>query len=108
MALTSSAASRTGEILAIDRIVAIHRLIPNTHLVMHGSSSVPQEWLAVIREHGGEIPVTYGVPVEEIQRGIAQWRAQGEYRYRYQARDERRDAQVAGNARRPSSIRAPR
>jgi fructose-bisphosphate aldolase, class II len=60
-----------GEILAIDRIVAIHQMIPDTHLVMHGSSSVPQEWLAIIREHGGEMPVTYGVPVEEIQRGIA-------------------------------------
>jgi fructose-bisphosphate aldolase class II len=61
----------TGDILAIDRIVEIHERIPNTHLVMHGSSSVPQEWLAVIREYGGEIPTTYGVPVEEIQRGIA-------------------------------------
>ena len=44
--------------------------MPNTHLVMHGSSSVPQEWLAIIREHGGEIKETYGVPVEEIRRGI--------------------------------------
>jgi fructose-bisphosphate aldolase class II len=61
----------TGDILAIDRIVEIHRRIPNTHLVMHGSSSVPQEWLALIRAHGGEIAATYGVPVEEIQRGIA-------------------------------------
>lgn len=61
----------TGDILAIDRIVDIHERIPNTHLVMHGSSSVPQEWLAVIREYGGEIPTTYGVPVEEIRRGIA-------------------------------------
>ncbi len=52
----------TGDILAIDRIVQIHERIPNTHLVMHGSSSVPQEWLAVIREYGGEIPTTYGVP----------------------------------------------
>ena len=60
----------TGDILAMDRIVAIHRAIPNTHLVMHGSSSVPQEWLAIIREHGGEIKETYGVPVEEIVRGI--------------------------------------
>jgi len=60
----------TGEILAIDRIKAIHARIPDTHLVMHGSSSVPQEWLAVIREHGGEIKETYGVPVEEIQEGI--------------------------------------
>jgi fructose-bisphosphate aldolase class II len=60
----------TGEILAIDRIKAIHARIPATHLVMHGSSSVPQEWLAVIREFGGEIRETYGVPVEEIVEGI--------------------------------------
>jgi fructose-bisphosphate aldolase class II len=60
----------TGDILAIDRIKQIHARVPNTHLVMHGSSSVPQEWLAVIREHGGEIKETYGVPVEEIQEGI--------------------------------------
>jgi fructose-bisphosphate aldolase class II len=60
----------TGDILAMDQIVAIHKSIPNTHLVMHGSSSVPQEWLAIIREFGGEIKETYGVPVEEIQRGI--------------------------------------
>ena len=60
----------TGDILAIDRIAAIHARVPNTHLVMHGSSSVPQEWLAIIREHGGDIKETYGVPVEEIRRGI--------------------------------------
>ncbi|WP_415036259.1 class II fructose-bisphosphate aldolase [Azonexus sp.] len=60
----------TGDILAIDRIKAIHARIPNTHLVMHGSSSVPQEWLQVIREHGGAIKETYGVPVEEIVEGI--------------------------------------
>lgn len=60
----------TGDILAIDRIKAIHSRIPQTHLVMHGSSSVPQEWLAVINEHGGEIPETYGVPVEQICEGI--------------------------------------
>jgi fructose-bisphosphate aldolase class II len=60
----------TGDILAMDRIVAIHTQIPNTHLVMHGSSSVPQEWLAIIRQFGGDIKETYGVPVEEIQRGI--------------------------------------
>jgi fructose-bisphosphate aldolase, class II len=60
----------TGDILAIDRIRQIHAKIPNTHLVMHGSSSVPQEWLAIIREHGGDIKETYGVPVEEIQEGI--------------------------------------
>ena len=60
----------TGDILAIDRIAAIHAQSPNTHLVMHGSSSVPQEWLAIIRQFGGDIKETYGVPVEEIQRGI--------------------------------------
>jgi fructose-bisphosphate aldolase class II len=60
----------TGDILAIDRIAAIHARIPNTHLVMHGSSSVPQEWLEIIRRHGGEMKETFGVPVEEIQRGI--------------------------------------
>jgi fructose-bisphosphate aldolase class II len=60
----------TGDILAIQRIKEIHEKIPNTHLVMHGSSSVPQHWLAVINEFGGEIPETYGVPMEEIQEGI--------------------------------------
>jgi len=60
----------TGDILAIARIAAIHDAVPDTHLVMHGSSSVPQEWLAIIRRYGGDIKETYGVPVEEIQRGI--------------------------------------
>jgi fructose-bisphosphate aldolase class II len=60
----------TGDILAIDRIKEIHRRIPNTHLVMHGSSSVPQDLLAEIREHGGAMKETYGVPVEEIQEAI--------------------------------------
>src|SRR5882724_4605030 len=60
----------TREVLAITRIEEIHRSIPNTHLVMHGSSSVPQEWLAILREHGGTMKETYGVPVEEIQEGI--------------------------------------
>src|SRR5690554_581600 len=60
----------TGDILAIERIKQIHARIPDTHLVMHGSSSVPQEWLKVINEFGGEIPETYGVPVEEIIEGI--------------------------------------
>ncbi|MDE3012384.1 MAG: fructose-bisphosphate aldolase class II [Pseudomonadota bacterium] len=60
----------TGDILAIDRIARIHEAIPDTHLVMHGSSSVPQEWLEIIRAYGGDIRETYGVPVEEIQRGI--------------------------------------
>ncbi|HEX9718577.1 MAG TPA: class II fructose-bisphosphate aldolase [Ramlibacter sp.] len=61
----------TGDILAIDRIASIHAQIPDTHLVMHGSSSVPLEWLQIIRHYGGEIKETYGVPVEEIRRGIA-------------------------------------
>jgi fructose-bisphosphate aldolase class II len=60
----------TGDILAINRIKEIHRRIPNTHLVMHGSSSVPQELLAEIRAHGGSLKETYGVPVEEIQEAI--------------------------------------
>jgi len=60
----------TGDILAIDRIKAIHRRIPNTHLVMHGSSSVPQDLLAEIRQFGGDMKETYGVPVEEIQEAI--------------------------------------
>jgi fructose-bisphosphate aldolase class II len=60
----------TGDILAIDRVRAIHARIPNTHLVMHGSSSVPQEWLAIIRKYGGDIKETYGVPVESIVEGI--------------------------------------
>lgn len=60
----------TGEVLAIDRIKEINKKIPNTHLVMHGSSSVPQDWLKVINDYGGDIPETYGVPVEEIQEGI--------------------------------------
>ncbi len=60
----------TGDILAIQRVKEIHERIPNTHLVMHGSSSVPQEWLEIIREYGGDMKETYGVPVEEIQQGI--------------------------------------
>ncbi|GAB4475125.1 MAG: fructose-bisphosphate aldolase class II [Burkholderiaceae bacterium] len=60
----------TGDILAIERIKEIHRRIPNTHLVMHGSSSVPQELLEEIRRYGGQMKETYGVPVEEIQEAI--------------------------------------
>jgi fructose-bisphosphate aldolase class II len=60
----------TGDILAINRIKEIHARIPNTHLVMHGSSSVPQEWLEIINNFGGDMGQTYGVPVEEIQEGI--------------------------------------
>ena len=60
----------TGDILAIDRIKEINKRIPETHLVMHGSSSVPQEWLNIINEYGGEISQTYGVPVDQICEGI--------------------------------------
>ncbi|CAK0742490.1 Fructose-bisphosphate aldolase [Gammaproteobacteria bacterium] len=60
----------TGDILAIQRIKDIHARIPDTHLVMHGSSSVPQDWLRIINNYGGDMGQTYGVPVEEIQEGI--------------------------------------
>jgi fructose-bisphosphate aldolase class II len=60
----------TGDILAIERIKEIHARIPDTHLVMHGSSSVPQDWLEIINNYGGDMGQTYGVPVKEIQEGI--------------------------------------
>jgi fructose-bisphosphate aldolase class II len=60
----------TGDILAINRIKEIHARIPDTHLVMHGSSSVPQDWLKIINENGGDMGETYGVPLKEIQEGI--------------------------------------
>ncbi len=60
----------TGDILAIERVKEIHARIPNTHLVMHGSSSVPQEWLEIINSYGGDMGQTYGVPVSEIVEGI--------------------------------------
>lgn len=60
----------TGDILAIKRIKEIHARIPSTHLVMHGSSSVPQEWLTIINKYGGDMGQTYGVPLEEIREGI--------------------------------------
>jgi fructose-bisphosphate aldolase class II len=60
----------TGAVLRIDRIKEIHAVIPNTHLVMHGSSSVPQDWLEIINNYGGDMGQTYGVPVEEIVEGI--------------------------------------
>ena len=60
----------TGDVLRIDRIKEIHAVIPNTHLVMHGSSSVPQEWLEIINNYGGDMGQTYGVPVDEIVEGI--------------------------------------
>jgi fructose-bisphosphate aldolase class II len=60
----------TGSVLRIDRILEIHKCLPNTHLVMHGSSSVPEELLDIINMYGGYMKPTYGVPVEEIQRAI--------------------------------------
>ncbi len=60
----------TGDVLAMDVIEKIHAKLPNTHIVMHGSSSVPEEWQAVFNEFGGQMKETYGVPVEEIVRGI--------------------------------------
>ncbi|HQT42941.1 MAG TPA: fructose-bisphosphate aldolase class II [Halothiobacillus sp.] len=60
----------TGKVLRIDRVKEIHLRIPNTHLVMHGSSSVPEDWLEIINSYGGDMGQTYGVPVEEIVEGI--------------------------------------
>ncbi len=60
----------TGDVLAMERVKEIHRRLPDTHLVMHGSSSVPQDWLKIIHEYGGNIGETYGVPLAEIQEGI--------------------------------------
>jgi len=60
----------TGKILRLDRVKEIHERIPTVHLVMHGSSSVPQEWLSIINNYGGDMGQTYGVPVEEIVEGI--------------------------------------
>ena len=72
----------TGDILAIQRIKEINARIPNTHLVMHGSSSVPQDWLAIINEYGGAMGETYGVPVVGNRRGHQARRAQGQHRHR--------------------------
>ena len=60
----------TGEVLVISRLKTLQERLPNTHFVMHGSSSIPQDWLKTINEHGGDIPQTYGVPVAEIVEGI--------------------------------------
>ncbi len=60
----------TGDILAIERVKEINARIPDTHLVMHGSSAVPQDWLKIINDFGGDMPQTYGVPVEEVVEGI--------------------------------------
>ena len=66
----TSSTQAHGRHLAISRVQAIHARIPNTHLVMHGSSSVPQDLLAIINQYGGKMKETYGVPVEEIQKAI--------------------------------------
>lgn len=60
----------TGEVLVISRLKTLQQRLPNTHFVMHGSSSVPQDWLKIINDYGGDIPQTYGVPVDEIVEGI--------------------------------------
>lgn len=60
----------TGEVLVISRLKTLQQRLPDTHFVMHGSSSVPQDWLQIINDHGGDIPQTYGVPVDEIVEGI--------------------------------------
>jgi fructose-bisphosphate aldolase class II len=60
----------TGDVLVIELLKTLQQQLPNTHFVMHGSSSVPQDWLKVINEYGGKIPQTYGVPVNEIVEGI--------------------------------------
>ena len=60
----------TSDVLDIDRIKAIHEAVPNTHLVMHGASSVPWEYIDLINTNGGKIPETYGVPIESIREGI--------------------------------------
>ncbi len=86
----------TGDILAIDRVQAIHERIPNTHLVMHGSSSVPQDLLAIINQHGGNMKQTYGVPVEEIQKSHPIWRAQDQHRHRHPFGDDWCSTQILG------------
>ena len=60
----------TGDVLVISRLKILQQRLPNTHFVMHGSSSVPQDWLKIINAHGGDIPQTYGVPIDEIVEGI--------------------------------------
>jgi fructose-bisphosphate aldolase, class II len=93
----------TGDILAIERIKEINRRIPNTHLVMHGSSSVPQDLLEEIRKYGGQMKETYGVPVEEIHQTR---RAQDQHRHRHPPGDDRGDPQV--HARESRALRSAR
>ena len=96
----------TGDILAIERVKEINRRLPNTHLVMHGSSSVPQDLLALINQYGGKIKETYGVPVEEIQKaiqfGVRKINIDTDIRLGH----DRRCTQIHG--RKPRKIRRPR
>ena len=79
----------------MDRIEEIHKRLPNCHLVMHGSSSVPQELQDIINQYGGQMPQTWGVPVEEIQKRHQARRAEGERRHRQSPGDHRRHSQGA-------------
>ncbi len=96
----------TGDILAICRVKEIHARIPNTHLVMHGSSSVPQELLAIINQYGGKMKETYGVPVERNPGSHQARRAQDQHRHRHPPGDDRCGAQVP--VREPGQVRRPR
>ena len=96
----------TGDILAISRVKEIHKRIPNTHLVMHGSSSVPQELLALINQYGGKMKETYGVPVEEIQEAIKHGVRKINIDTDIRLAHDRRGAQVP--VREPRQVRCPR
>ena len=78
---TNSPAKPTGKVLRIDRVKEIHACIPDVHLVMHGSSSVPEDWLAIINSYGGDMGQTYGVPVEGNRRRHPET-AQSQHRHR--------------------------
>ena len=95
-----------GEVLAMKRIEEIHQVLPNTHLVMHGSSSVPQDLQDIINQYGGEMPQTWGVPVEEIQRGIKHGVAEDQRRHRQPDGHHRRDPQSVH--REPGRVRSTR
>jgi len=83
----------TGKVLRIDRVKEIHARIPNVHLVMHGSSSVPEEWTKMINEYGGDIGQTFGVPVEEIAEGIRHGRLWRDAQDHGRRQEELRSAQ---------------
>ena len=89
----------TGETLKMERLIEIHKRLPNVHLVMHGSSSVPKDLQDIINQYGGKLKPTWGVPVEEIQLGIKQRRPQDQRGHRQPSGDHRRDPQgVHGEA----------